>query len=348
MKIALIARRPCIRLAKQAYALFLQGHDVYLVSQDDGMKELDCFSLVINAPNAKHIEEAVKFLKKEVDLFVVHNEPTWPVAIVKNAAPEKKVILDYHDSIYWYMDIGAEKGGINEDVSWYEEDYCVALADGFTVGSEASRDELRMRTDKPIAVVPPACLRNDFRYQPLNFVGGLAVQGGHSVPGNYTRVMEHWRDYTKLYTFLKGKCHVFVYSPAVMFDPECPMDKHYKNLVTGMTKVPYADLLNRLGEHTWNLVGNWIYHQVWKYSAPNKFYDAIAAGVPSIVFNIKSVTDIIKEEGFGIVVEHPQEILDRWDEQKKCRAELIKKREKYCMDNFIGRAVDLYTEVLRG
>ena len=340
MKITIVTKRPCIRVAKEAFALKGLGHEVNLVSP---VMDSEIYDNVLYWGSPKQLEDAVKIIAKETDIFVVHNEPTWPVMIVREALPDAKIVLDYHDSFYWYFDADAEVVAPNEKARWHEEDYCVSVCDGFVVGSEGSRNELKTRTDRPIAIVPPAALRTDYRYQPHSFQGGLVSQGGHAIPGHFTRVGEHWRDYTPLYKYLKGRCNVFAYIPT-----DERIAKYYKQFTTNVDSHPYAVLLNKLGEHTWNLVGNWTEHIVWQYSAPNKFYDALAAGIPSVVFHITSVKEILQDDKIGMVISHPDELIARWDEAPYLRKELMLKRKKYCMENFIGRAVDLYTEVLHG
>jgi len=340
MKVTIVTKRPCIRVAKEAFALKGLGHQINLVSPV--MDSEYPYTHVLYWGHPKELSDAVKLIDKETDVFVVHNEPTWPAMIVREALPDAKIVLDYHDSIYWYFDKEAEVVAPNEQARWFEEDYCVDVCNGFVVGSEDSRNELSGRTDKPIAVVPPASLRTDYRYQAHNFQGGLVSQGGHAIPGHFTRVGEHWRDYTPLYKYLRGRCNVFAYLPTGE-----AVREYYKPLVSNIDSQPYDVLLNKLGEHSWNLVGNWVDHIVWQYSAPNKFYDALAAGLPSVVFHIKSVKEIIEEEKFGLIVEHPDELLERWDEARAMRTLVMLKREKYCMERFIGRAIDLYEQVIR-
>jgi len=322
------------------------GHEVNLVSP---IIDTDySYNQILYWNTPKQLQSAVKLINSITDVFVVHNEPTWPVSLIREALPDAKIVLDYHDSVYWYFDRDAEILAPNEKAQFWEEDYSVSMCDGFVLPSEACRDELRdeRHIDKPMTVLPPACPRGDNRYLTNSFSGGLTVQGGHAVPGSYGRLGSHWRDYTKLYKYLEGRCNVFAYTPGVAMDDSDVLTNHYKNLVTMLEGLPYADLINKLGQHSWNLVGNWCEHRVWKFSAPNKFYDALAAGVPSVVFHTASVKDLVEEEGIGISVTHPDEMLARWDECIDKRTNLMLKREKFCMERFIGRAEDLYREVI--
>lgn len=347
MKITIVCRRPCIRVTKEAFALYEAGHEVNLVSPILDSDYPYKHALYWEKSRLDQLRDAVKLIEPETDIFVVHNEPTWPLTVLRETLPDARIVLDYHDSIYWYFDTDAEVCAPNEKARFWEEDVAVQLADGFVVPSEGCRDELLQRTDKPIIDIPPAFLEKDARYAQVAYSGGLVCQGGHAVPGQQGRLGTYWRDYTKLYAYLLGRCNTYVYTPDLHKGKNAPVNKHYPRIVTSIDVLPYNQMLDRLGAHSWNLVGNWCEHRVWQFSAPNKFYDALAAGLPSVVFHIKSVIDIMEEEGFGISITHPDELLDRWDECLAMRTQVFLKRHKYTMNRFIGRAVDLYKEVLR-
>jgi len=345
LRIAFVTKRPCIRVAKEAFALYGLGHEISLISP---VMDTDFpYKHVAYWKDAKGLADQIKLFGKTIDVFVVHNEPTWPISIIRETLPNAKIVLDYHDSLYWYMD-PVEPISPFESVNWYEEDYCVSMCDGFVVPSDNCKKELKSRknVNGPITVLPPAAIMNDYRYQSHNFMGGLASQGGHAVPGKYSRTAEHWRDYTKLYKYLYGKCAVHVYTPNYEQGNAC--HEHYSKIISTIGKLYYDEMLNAIGRHSWNLVGNWINHYVWQFSAPNKFYDALAAGTPSVIFNTESIMDDVIKDDIGIVVTHPDELLARWDEHSKKRVNVMLKRKKYCMERFIGRAVDLYRKVING
>jgi hypothetical protein len=346
LRLCLVAKNPCIRVVKEAYALWHTG-ECKLYHLAPRLQDLQPFSFLGHFGSPKQLEDAVKLIGKSVDVFIVHNEPSWPAFVIRQALPNSKIILNIHDSLYWYMD---DELAIGEKTRWYEEDYSMDASDGFIVPSNQCKQEIIKRTDKPVIDLPPACPMYDYRVQFSAFLGGLVSQGGHAVAGHYHRLNEYWRDYTKLYTYLNGRKEVFVYTPSIQShgEEENVVYKHYKPLVTDVQKVPYEVLLNKVGQHSWNLVGNWEPHPVWKYSGPNKFYDALAAGTPSVVFQVESVKELIEEYGFGIVINHPDELLDRWDEHTEKRNNVMKYRNKVSMDQFIGRELDLCRKVLNG
>lgn len=341
MRIAFVGERTCIRVTKQTMALHKAGHEVHLISK--ALQTPSWYTTMAFVDCPKKLGDTIRLYAPFIDIFVVHNEPSWPVAIIKEEAPDKKVILEYHDSKYWYLDRDKEIVLPNEKISWYEEDYSLACADGVIVPSPACAEEVRTRTDKPVEWVPPAAILDEYRYQSHNFCGGLVSQGGHTIPGHYMRPGEHWRDYTKLYKWLKGRQQIYAYSPDFQVESH---RKYYENLGVKCNILGYGALIDAIGESTWNLVGNWCYHDVWKYSAPNKFYDALAAGTPSVVFNTKFVIDLFKDYDIGIVVNHPDELLKRWEEHREKRANLMKVRREFCMESYVPKIIGFYNKIL--
>jgi glycosyltransferase involved in cell wall biosynthesis len=86
---------------------------------------------------------------------------------------------------------------------------------------------------------------------------------------------------------------------------------------------------------------------VWSETAfPNKLFEYIAASVPVVVMNATDCATFVKEHGVGIVVNSVQELADRWSEHTEVRKNLIKVRQRFAMENYIGSLEDLYAEVV--
>lgn len=345
MNICFITDFCCVRVLKQACALINEGHKVHLISHK--LFTPDIFHTARYYGSPYQLDNTLKDLTG-MDIYVVHNEPTWPALMARKAlGPNAPIIIDYHDSYYWYVDTENIKVAPNEKVRWMEEDYSTACADGFVTPSDPCKREVAKRTGKPAIQFAPKCSIGDYVYKPLNYIGGLVSQGGHSYPGMNERTEDHHRDYTELYSQLRGKCHVHAYSAA--FKPgnmEDPLTKYY----TDLCEIPprstdYADIIQVLGYHTWNLVGNIVPHIIWKYSMPNKLFDAIAGGVPSVVFNATEAAKIVKKYNIGIVVSSVEEFLDRWDEHKEKRVNLMLVRDKLCIEKELPRLVKFYEEI---
>lgn len=348
--VAFVSEHCCIRVVKEAIALKALGYSVRLIAGNPRSKQI--FDTVSEYSDPHQLEEIVKSMAPAIDIWHIHNEPNWPASVVRCSVPvNAKVILDMHDSNYWRVPVDELSPIARCKMSWPREDMAVEDCGGFVVPSNACKAELEKRCgDKPVAVLPPAVPLGQYRYTETAITGGLVSQGGHALPDTKGLSGEHWRDYTALYAALKGKYPVYVYSPSFTYNPEDPMDKHYKSLGVMMGKFHYDELLDKLSSHFWNLVGNFHPNQgkmwVWDYAMPNKFFDAVAAGVPSVVFNCTEVKKVVEEYGIGIYVNSPEEFLAQVDDHQKYRSKLFKVRKELCLEKFIHSLTELYDEVL--
>ena len=345
-RITFVAPHNCIRVTKEAMVLKDMGYEINLISE-----RAPDLNTIYNSMSKYHspfqLEQTIKALEKHTDLWVVHNEPTWPVTLIREVLPQAKIVLDYHDSNYWRNDPDS-MADMGEAVRWAEEDVAMDCVDGVVCTSPAGMAEVKTRTDKPVGWLPPALPLSRFLYLPFNWMGGLASQGGHVAPSQVHG--DHWRDYTELYkTITSHGKQVFVYSPSISFDQNKDPDKHYLDIGNGklrLGKLPYDELLQQIGGHSWNLVGNSNDAYVWKYALPNKFFDSMASGTPSVVFGCTEVKDIVEEYQIGMWVESVEEFIDRWDEHPQYRTSLMLNRRHLSMESFIRQLTDLYDEVL--
>jgi len=260
----------------------------------------------------------------ESDVYMVYIEPYWPVSLVRHMKPKAKIIVDVKDSMYWRL-----------DGSFIGEDQAIEDGDCFMVPSEACLEELRTRTDKEINVVysavPERLFCDSTQTQP-----GLGSLGAHAVPGDQFS----WRDYTDIYTAVNKVKQVYAYCPQFKGGGD-PVTEHYKTLKIKMANLEYSRMLEIFSTHTWALVGNLGNDKVWGYALPNKFFDAVAAGVPIACFNAPEVEKIVLEYGIGIACTTVDELFDRWDEWNDKKANLIINRELLTMDRNILPLLEL-------
>lgn len=343
-EVAFVSEHCCIRVVKQASVLQKLGYNVHLIAHEPN--SVGMFHQVHYYRDPVTLYRTVSSLTKVIDIWQVHNEPTWPVSMVRNAIGDSgKLLLDYHDSNYWRIDkddYPEDLKSLLEDPSWYSEDVACQQVNGFVVPSEPCATEVATRSSKKSVVIPSACPESEFRYIESQFMGGLVSQGGHALP----ETQNLWRSYSQLFTELKGKKRVYAYCPDFTYDPNNELDKHYIETGATLGKFPYDELVDTIGRHSWNLVGNLIKVPVWRYALPNKFFDAIAAGIPSVNFGCPEVAKIIDKYDIGMNVATTQELLDRWGEHKQKRSNLWRVRHELCIDKYIDRLTNFYEEVL--
>ncbi|GAF80208.1 unnamed protein product, partial [marine sediment metagenome] len=279
-KITFVSDAHDVRLDKEAYVLNRMGYDIIHITQN--IRKIDSFHINLYYETPIQLKKAVLLASKETDIFHVHNEPSWMAVAIREVLPKAKIIMDYHDSNYWRMDLKKnDELGFNSVFS-PDEDIAVPCVDGFVVPSRECANELKTRTKKPIVVLPPACSEHQFRYGPwgsIPSIPGLCIQGGMAIskPGD----IYGWRDYTELCKQLKDKIKIYMYSSYFRIRE---YQDHYAPLAHILTEETFANLLDVMGKHTWGVVGNITDCPALKYFMPNKAFDYIAAGVPIVNF----------------------------------------------------------------
>jgi hypothetical protein len=325
--IVFVSEHCCGRAVKEAMALTSRGYEIALLTSNP-VRGRGAFKWKVRYDDPESFFDSLE-LFSENDIYHVHNEPNWMVSIIREKYPSAKIILDVHDSNYWRTDARC---------TWYEEEVAYGMADGYVFPSETALKITPIK-DLPAVVVPPANPESSFYYGPWNYSGGLVSQGGHTLPGEY----DNWRDYTQLYLLIVPHKRVYVYSAE--FKQETDVVKHYRKLGVETRSTSHLKMIAALGEHDWCLCGNITGAKVWEVTMPNKFYDAMAAGVPVVNFNCKEAGKIIDEYGVGINVSTVRELLERWDEHIEKRTNVFKYRNLMSMENYIGEVERLYREV---
>lgn len=329
MKIVLVSFSTCGRVIKQARALKNLGYNLNLITNripaDKGL-----FDSINYYETTKDLDSTLG-LFSDREIFHVHNEPTKEATVIRTKYDNARIVLDMHDSNYWRI----------EGMEWYEENVAMQCADALVLTSKGMQDSIE-KYNKPHIILPSATLREDFRYGAWHYWGGLVSQGGHSCPFD-ENPLESWRDYTALYTLLKGKKQVFAYSP--MFRKGSVLDKHYISLGVKLGCYSHQGLLDNMGKHDWALVGNLRKDKIWDLALPNKFFDSLAAGIPVVNFGCKEVEILINAFDVGINVDTVDELLDRWDEHTQKRYKVHVNRDWFTMERYIDKLVELYREI---
>ena len=336
----------CVAVLKVCYVLKKLGWKIWLITRgpyygilsQNNLKYLEIFEVVNFCKTQEQFETAIELAGRKVKKFVVRTEPYWTIPIIKSLVKDSKVIIFMMESAYWRDEIE----------SCEVEDIAVEMADAFIFHSREAREELSLH--RPInlmeCIVPLAVPYDWYKFNP-KMEGGLASQGGHSD-------LDDWRDYRELYKKLrKYEIDIYAYSPFFVQkqsdDPNCwRMTGEYSKLCKSLRNAEYDQLIGNLGAHYWNLIGNWKSNKkdrVWDYAGLNKLWDAIAGGVPSVVFNSKTSEKIIKDYDIGIICEKPYDLSSLWHLHKEKRKNLLYVRKELSMENFIQPMINLLGEL---
>ncbi len=333
----------CIRVQKINIALLNSGHRVYLASRKIP-PFFESYTAFFNALSIKQMEECVKLLVDGVDLFHVHNEPSWFVGMVKQYT-DKPVVLDVHDA--YAARIERDKTGIYRRT--VEEITNFRMADALVFPSQSFAEIVlhEYGLTQPHVVVPPACPHQWYRYDFGPEIGGLVYEGRvdlrseNDCGGNpeafryseYEDLSVACRNHNidlHLYTTRQDEAFRKTFEDtAILHRP-----RHIDELIRDMSR------------HHWGLVGNLARHQEWDVAMPNKLFEYLASGLPVAVMNAAESANLVREYGIGIVVESVEELKDRWEEHLECRKRVMKLRRLFSMEQFDYRVTALYEEVL--
>jgi len=344
INIAMITKHNCTRVTKEAAVLNRLGYNVHLLTER--LADLDNYKTYHYWDSPESLRELVKVLKN-IDIWHVHNQPDWMVSVVREALPKSKIVFDCHDSLYWIK--GHKKvEGTGEQIKWYQEEIAVQCSDGFVVPSDPCKEELKTRTKKSIKVLPPACPSWWYINKDWDFRGGAVIEGGLAI-SNMLQT-NYWKDYTYLLNQLKEKCDVYVYSPSLTQELDDPLMKHYWPLVADLKNMNYNDLIQEMGKHSWNIVGNIQKNGIYagKFSMHNKFFDALAAGIPSVIFGVEEVAKLVKKYNMGLICNNVDDFIKKWDLHIEKRRNVLMRRNELSMEKFIGSLLELYGNVLYG
>ena len=330
MKIIITTQHACGRMVKMCRALKNLGYELHLITNRIPKNEIPLFNSVSYYSDEKDFKKALS-LFSDKDIFHHHNESSWQATVIREVHPYARIVLDMHDSNYWRI----------EGMQWFEEDVAMQCADALVFTSKSMQDTIE-KYDKPHIIIPSAILEEDFRYGAWHYWGGLVSQGGHSLPTD-ENPLESWRDYTALYSLFKDKKQVFAYSP--QWREGSKLDNHYIELGAKLGVFSHNDLIDKMGRHDWSLCGNLRKDRVWDLALPNKFYDAMAAGIPVMNFGCKEVATLINTFDVGINVETVDEAIERWDEHKSKRYKVHINRRFFTMEREIGKLEKLYEEL---
>jgi len=335
-KILFVTKSCCVRVIKEAFALINLGYELHLVSGVDPETNRQLFETIMLFDNSDSLARAISF-HKDIKLIHVHNEPSWMVSIAKGVRSDAKVIFDVHDSDYWRFG--------NDGQIWFEEDFASEACDAYVFPSKTAMNAYPRIKNKPAIWLPSANSSTEFRWGPWGYQGGIVSQGGHIMPDAFKVVPRryHSKDFTELYQGLaKEKT---VYALCLEFERNEELRRYYENLgvITGWAD--YEHLIEVMGSNDWVLNGNTNGAPIWDVALPNKFFDALSAGVPIANAHCPEVAKPINRYDVGINFENSKELLARWDEHREKRINVFKNRGELAMERFIPKLEKLYNSL---
>lgn len=330
-----------------ALPLIERGHEVHLVAKKHTLFA-EQYKSFLHYSNIDQCLESIRLHIRDADVFHVHNEPSWFVYAIKELT-DKPVILDAHDSYLTRStpeeQIAALDAGEPHVRVTAEERAAFQIADAVNFASEPMKEQVasEFRLDCPMTVLPSFVPKSLYRYHFKEWMGGVLYEGRVTIPKEHEGKSNGTGAYYCDYLDFARQTH------------ERGMDFHlygaredaaFKNLYEPLAFVhkgyAYADLLDQISRHDWGLVGNTVPSPQWQVAMPNKMFDYLAAGVPSVCINAQAASEAAQEHGFGMTVGSVDELAERWREHRDCRKRVFKARQAFAMENHIHKIEELY------
>jgi glycosyltransferase involved in cell wall biosynthesis len=326
-----------MRVQRMAIPLMQKGHCVNLIA-DQFPSFYGMYNQASLYLNKKQLKELLKIYDENTDIYHAHNEPSWYVSFVKEHS-NKPVILDIHDT---HITRTPEGGGVRRTV---DENNNFRYADGLVFVSEPVRDEVinEYGFDIPNRVLTHYSPEMFTDHPKEAFMGGLVYEGMIKLPQEIDQ--NPYFKYCDYIDFAKQAKDIGINFHIYSRDDQAFADI-YQPISALHNPVSFKQLIKKLTRHEWGFVGNSFHSSQWEKTAPNKLFDYISAGIPIIAMNAKWSEEFVTKHGIGIVVESVKEIVDRWDEHKVCKRNLLKKRQELTMENHIHILEELYREVI--
>lgn len=309
-------------------------HEVHLI----GARKTTCwenFRTFALCHTANQFREAVK-LHKDADIFHVHNEPNWLVAVVREAT-DKPIVFDVHDSMLYRSDKPEHRSAA--------ERLAFELSDAYVYVSGECRDISEKNNvsthGKPFCVLPSYVNKRFYKHADHKWVGGLVYQGLITTDKNmFTMQYANYQKFAAKCVELNLPFHLY----------SCNIDeykeKYYKDaIIEG--QLEYSDLIKSMGHHDWGVVGNVDSYKDWDVALPNKLFEYLAGGIPVAVINARQAGYFVRRYKVGIEVKSLEELKKRWNERAKCQSNVMKFRRQFCMENHIGKLEEMYKCLLQ-
>lgn len=331
-----------------AMAQMMDGVQVhFIVSKISG--HLESYKSVAIASDIEQLSETLRIYSKEVDVFHVHNEPSYYVSLIKEVC-DKPVILDVHDSYLARItpeehDKMMEEGRFQLRVS-VEERNNFQLADALVFPSQRFADLIcnEYKLTQPRVILPSYVPRMFYFYDMREWLGGLVYEGKVNLPSE----LKHgaaagfrycdYLDLAKKSREMKMDFHLYAGRDGQNFK-----DAYNPYAVVHKPQI-YSDLIKCLSRHDWGLVGNISSTPEWEVAMPNKLFEYVAAGTPIVAMNASECAELVLKWGIGISVKSLEELAERWSEHRVCRNRLLQVRREFCMENHVNRLYELYAK----
>ena len=330
MTIWFVTKICCSRVLREAYCLKKRGWDVRLLTRNLPFSAYGIFKSdeIVRWWDEETLERVLKSSQADGDLYHVHNEPSWPVSMVKRITG-KPVVFDVHD--LWYGLTGEKRD--DEQQAFDDADGVIHVSGQYGApANEAYGYAGRWCVVR--SFIPRAWMREPKRGH------GLVYEGGALAP---RQLREHpalaHRDLTDIIRSAMKRY------PVTMYIPQNQDGRTFYRLLGAETPSPtdFFALLGRLTGFEWGLS---VFPRGTHVDAsdPSKMQDYLAAGLPVIGTEGTAFGRFVKDEGIGVTVVPGEDFI--LPDSAPYKARVLEVRERLAMEMEIHKVEELYAEIL--
>jgi len=273
-------------------------------------------------------EMAVKTPDPIIDVWHVHNEPDWPVWVLRKHT-KKPIIYDIHDL-----------RSVREGQSEENEDKAFEAADAFSVVSRNYMNRVIKRTQtKPVREVLSCVPKGMFPKERVTpYSGGIVYEGGLGNADKAEFKCRAWSDVFGKIEDLGIQMWAYTANPAVK--------GFRKTIIKG--PIPYINMLQELTAHEFALIGSPEPDPMFDGALPNKLFEYMCAGLPMICMNAPDVSQFLMATGMGVTVNDVKDIPDamQYMRDRKFRKTVWTNRWSWTQESQIPKVTWLYEKVL--
>ncbi len=348
-KIVMVSRHSCIRVHKMALPLIESGlYEVHLLA-NKSRSYSDAYSTFGHWLEVGQLSNFIKLHAPTTDIFHVHNEPSWPVTLIKEHC-DVPVVLDVHDSFAARVtqeeqDEAEEKGNILTRIT-AEERNNFQLADALVFPGESFGElvENEFALSQPNIVLRSHMPRRMFRYNAQDWQGGLVYEG--MVKINTEDGLSYGYRYCNYLELAEKAKELGIDFHIYGGRDDKKFLEAYGDIALVHEPLDFDSLVRDISRHDWGLVGNIMPTSEWDVAMPNKLFEYIAAGVPIVAMNAKECEEYVIKHKIGIAVKSLEELTERWSEHTEIRKNLLKTRVSFSMEKNNQCLKELYDGLL--
>lgn len=344
MRVCMVSDHGCIRVSKMGRALAQAGHLVELLTHSGLPFGFDAFTTVGVWADEAQLRRAVMFSKAQV--FHVHNEPDWFVAVVKEAAGGRPVIYDVHDlESLRNWGSGADK---HELAAFAAADGIIHVSEPCKQIAEQTHPESAKKPNRVIysfvnemfvqdAPLPSPC------WHSVVYEGGVSADEFGPTRSGEKGYNMRW--YVPVAQALQKAGLAFTVYAASGQD----VGTAYQDAGAVVAEaLQYPTLLRALRIHGWGLVGAVHSFPLMHAAVPNKLFEYISQGVVPLVLNSETSAAFVRSYQCGIVLDGLEQIEAQIQDYdwNHLRQNVLALRSMMTMETQVSQLIALYEEVL--